>query len=437
MKMEELQDEVERIIRRSALDNLRQIATILKVAEDKLDGSKRELMREIQSVFDDVEAADQKVAMYTSLIPHLTEKDANDLRFLLQPLEKISSEEKADVLEEAMRVVAEAEMKRKLEARDTVELLKCLGETSVFRREFKLSGTVGGDEKHRLTYISLCTQIHEATSKGYKDMEIVGGLRRAVSVGTPLRTYLDSLPADLVTLKEFMIIIRSAYQEKSASELLREMDKMCQKDSEDAQAFLFRALGLRQRIIIAAEAEREVKYEKSQVQSLFLHSLRTGITQDSVRAHILPFLDLSKGTPDNILISEINKAVSDENERLAKRRDGKRSDSKASASGVSTGSTGSTDFEQFMKPMQSLQEQLSKMTTEMNTMREEMGKLRQNKQERRVNWKTGRQDESRTAWKKRACKKCTTDGVAADCKHCWKCGEDGHFSRTCQKTAGN
>ena len=44
--------------------------------------------------------------------------------------------------------------------------------TSTFRKEFKISGVVGGKTEQRVEYISLLSQIGEGKKKGYGDEEI-------------------------------------------------------------------------------------------------------------------------------------------------------------------------------------------------------------------------------------------------------------------------
>ena len=80
----------------------------------------------------------------------------------------------------------------------------------IFRREFKIQGQIASETKESLNYVSLCSQVTEGKWKGYPDEEIASAVRKAVSTGTSLRTYLDSIKtinAGICVNEELLCII--------------------------------------------------------------------------------------------------------------------------------------------------------------------------------------------------------------------------------------
>ena len=133
---------------------------------------------------------------------------------------------------------------------------------------------------------------------------------------TKLRSYLEMMnDMSLVRLKQ---ILRAHFKEKSGTEMYQELTSLCQGPKESAQDFLIRAMNLRQQVIFASQADDSVvKYEKSLVQSLFLHVVETGMQQESIRAKLRPFLE-KPGVTDEELMERVNVAVSAETERQNK-----------------------------------------------------------------------------------------------------------------------
>ena len=188
--------------------------------------------------------------------------------------------------------------------------------SSLLRREFKISGTIGQPgETNKLNFISLVHQIEGALAKGYSEVEVNEAIIRSISPGLPLRSFLECTP-DL-PLSKLRKILRSHYREKSSTELYKALSTLTQAPNEDAQAFLFRALELRQRVIFTCkEADSKIKYDQSLIQNLFLHSIETGLRDESVRSKLRPFLQ-NQAIPDDELIAEMNVIFSEEQEREA------------------------------------------------------------------------------------------------------------------------
>ena len=95
-------------------------------------------------------------------------------------------------------------------------------------------------QKDKLSFVSLARQIEGTLQKGYKPLEVVDALIRSINPGMRLRSYLEGLES--LTLPCLRCILRSHYQEKSATELYRQLSILVQEPQEGSQSFLIRAL---------------------------------------------------------------------------------------------------------------------------------------------------------------------------------------------------
>ena len=144
---------------------------------------------------------------------------------------------------------------------------------SDFKRELKIIGRIGEPgQKDKLSFVSLGRQIEGASKNGYKSVEVVDAVVRAINPGMRLRSYLEGL--DDLTLPRLRRILRSHYPEKSATELYRQLSTLVQAPQESPQNVLIRALDTRQKILFASqELDTQLKYDPKLVQGMFLHVL--------------------------------------------------------------------------------------------------------------------------------------------------------------------
>jgi len=177
---------------------------------------------------------------------------------------------------------------------------------------------VDPDQADKLNYSSLRKQIETGVEQKYNEHEIVVGVIRAISPGLVLRSYLESFKdLSLDCLKK---ILRSHYGVKSTAELYQSLASICQDGKETPQAFVMRALDLRQKILFAnQEGEDPLKYDTGHVQQLFRRTVETGLQDDSIRTKLRPFLN-NPVVEDEELIHELNLVVSAEEERIKKLR---------------------------------------------------------------------------------------------------------------------
>ena len=110
------------------------------------------------------------------------------------------------------------------------------GESSLFtvyRREFKIVGTVGREtQKDRLSFVSLTRQVESGKSKGYTESELTEAVIRVICPTLKLRSYVETMEG--LTLKKLLQILKAHYKQKSATELYHELTILCQSPKENA-----------------------------------------------------------------------------------------------------------------------------------------------------------------------------------------------------------
>lgn len=124
--------------------------------------------------------------------------------------------------------------------------------SSLWHKDFKIADQIGeSGQKDRLTFSSLARQIEHGRSKGVPELEIVDALMGAISPGMGLHSYLEG-KANL-TLPTPRRILRSHYQEKSATDLYKQLTSEVQGIKETPQNILIASLDLRQKILFASQ----------------------------------------------------------------------------------------------------------------------------------------------------------------------------------------
>lgn len=282
------------------------------------------------------------------------------------------------------------------------------------RRQFKIIGQIGEpNQKDKLSYTSLVRQIEAGVDQGFTEKEVQEGVIRAISPGLVLRSYLETY-SDL-TLNRLRKIIRSHYGVKDTTEMYQSLASLCQGPKESPQAFLIRALDLRQKILFASDEDQNVlKYDKEHIQKLFLRTVETGLQDESIRAKLRPYLK-DTSIMDEDLIQQLNAAVSSESERSRKLKSQPKTNVKLSGQ-ASQVSAAKEDSEKVMAAIKEIR-------SEVESLRTEMKDSKTNDDARQRN---------RRVQRKSLCASCQESGQNS-CIHCFICGADNHFAAGCRK----
>ena len=164
----------------------------------------------------------------------------------------------------------------------------------------------------------------------------------------------------------------------------------------------WRLIEIRQLIVVGSQVEGTHSYDPNLVHSTFLHTIRTGLRDESVRSHMLPFLSESSNVDDNTLIRELHKAVAEAEERRKKTEKPAEKKSNVKVNAVES----SPELVTLIKVVQDNQNQ-------MKVLQEQMGELL-------------KLNPAVKKFKKPGCEACAAANKADSCRHCWKCGDDGH-----------
>ena len=288
------------------------------------------------------------------------------------------------------------------------------GLTSVLRRQFKIIGQIDEpNQKDKLSYTSLVRQIEAGVDQGFTEKKIREGVIQAICPGPVLRSYLETY-SDL-TLNRLRKIIRSHYGVKDTTEMYQNLASLCQGPKESPQAFLIRALDLRQKILFASDEDQNVpKYDKEHVQKLFLRTVETGLQDESIRAKLRPYLK-DTNILDEDLIQQLNSAVSSESERSRKLN----SQPKTNVKLFGQTSQVSAMNDNSEKVMAAIKE----IRLEVESLRTEMKEPKTNNDARQRNQRLQREP---------LCTSCQESGQNS-CTHCFICGADSHFAAGCRK----
>ncbi len=308
------------------------------------------------------------------------------------------------------------------------------------RKEFRLHGGQISDTTSDMTYNSICKQIDEGLQEKHTEGEIIRGVLRAIKPGN-FRDMLTN--KDDLTVTELKSFLQSHLGEKSGTELFQDLMCAKQHENETPQQFLYRMIGLKQRIMFTAKHTASVvKYDASTIQCIFLNTICQGIGEkyEDIRRELKPLL-ADPAVSDEALLRQVIKTTTEESER--KRRLGRSSTRK-----VTQANSTYADPDQRLPvetqvstTMSSRDDTIQRLSTQVEALTQAMEALKQmvtqikTPEQRCPPTHYCNPDQSRPsekAQKPYGCQNCITQ-ANPNCSHCFVCGEEGHRAVGCLK----
>ena len=237
-----------------------------------------------------------------------------------------------------------------------------------------------------------------------------------------------------------MKFLGSVCKEKSSIDLFQQLTNLSQRSNEDPQSFLVRAMEIRQKCLLVSQKPGEVNYQENIMRTVFLRTVRLGLTNDFIKARLETVIQRNENIDDGTLIQELNKIDAEEMERKSRSR---RESPRVGEIGI----TDSTQDHVFSpdKQTDTLQDTVRTLTEQMTVLTQAVTQLQGSRRvppgnqppPNRNGNGNGQQQKfqfqqppnSKRAW--RACDKCTKAKSQAACRHCFECCELGHLARDC------
>ena len=246
--------QVESILRKCSVEELRAIATGIQVA-DVDNKTKIQVLRAIGDAIDVLPDDDQKLTTMKRMLPVAPDNVMTQLCSVLTGGAKTSSDDYVS------------------------KLVGALAGNNSFRRDLKFTGTIDGGTESDMDVVTLNT---------FVDPEIAIAVRKCVAQGSDTRSYFDLKPN--MSLDDMISFITSSQEETSSRQLYKAINGACQNVNETSPKFAVRLLGLREKLLNAAEKENWLRYTADQVQEVFLEAMRTGLRDESVKRMVEPFI---------------------------------------------------------------------------------------------------------------------------------------------------
>lgn len=311
------------------------------------------------------------------------------------------------------------------------------------RRDFKVHGGQVGDQNSDLNYNNISKQIDEGVKEGFAEAEVVRGVLRIIKPGA----FKDMLVnKDSITVSELKGFLRSHLGEKATTEMFQELMCARQSDQESPQQFLYRMIGLKQKILFQSrQASADISYDPKTIQEVFLHTIYQGFgtKHADLRQRLRPLISNSQVTDEEIL-RQVMKILSDENEH--QRRLGQPTRQKvtqAHSAKVETGDLNNNNKARDTPSDNENRQTIQQLTSQVETLTRMVASLMEQQTENtRLPYPPSQPTSNRplqpqlgqsivqVRGRTSRCPKCTEQNVQ-ECNHCFVCGEAGHRAVGC------
>lgn len=324
---------------------------------------------------------------------------------------------------------------------NTIESMIALKDLPLLqRKEFKIHGGQISDNASDISYSNISKQIDLGLKEKHSEGEITRAVFRIIKPGN----FKDMLSSkDDMTVAELKSFLQSHLGEKSSTELFQELMNAKQHEHETPQQFLYRVMGLKQKVMFASrETDADIKYEARTAQNVFLRTVHQGLNEkhDDIRRELRPLLSDPTVT-DEVLLRQVTRMTNEESER--KRRLGRSTRPKTAHVQSSEGNMGEVRKENSSADTDTKDELLHQLSAQVQALTQAVSTLQANAPT--AVKQSGSDPRSQCTCpcpdmqsrqlrkgKPRGCPNCIANG-RTDCKHCFVCGEEGHRAVGCLK----
>ena len=342
-----------------------------------------------------------------------------------------SDEEYTDPVAETEPVVVAAAVSKKAPtvAADQVTGLVKLTDVAAFlpRREYKIHGGQISDSDSDLSFSNLCKQIDEGLAEGFSEAEVIRTVLKIIKPGT----FKDMLiTKDSLTVSELKRFLRAHLRDKSSTELFQELSNAKQNDRESPQQFMYRLMGLKQRVLFASKQSTGFQYDSKLVQGVFLHSLYQGMHEkySYIRRDIKPHIS-NMSVTDDFYLELITRSVSEDTER--QNRLGQTHKQKAIS--VNAAQQDRQNTVQMQAEVQANRAAIHELTVQVSSLTKSLEKVLTPgvKMTPENTCATSPHPKQSTKQEvKGKCQQCVAQGKDG-CTHCFRCGQEGHRAIGC------
>ncbi|KAL0153940.1 hypothetical protein M9458_050749, partial [Cirrhinus mrigala] len=291
-------------------------------------------------------------------------------------------------------------------------------------REFKIHGGQIGDHSSDIACNNVCRQMDAGLRENFSETDIIRGVLRIIKPGI----FKDMLiNKDDMTVDELKGFLQSHLGDRSSTELFQELMCTKQSDHETTQQFLYRVIGLKQKILFAVrQADSDRKYSAATVQDVFLHTVYQGLSHrcKDIRSELKPLLADSNVTDDAIL-RHVMKVTSDENKRLRRLGPPTRMKQSTASSAQVHSEPGSDEGGRTEAALRKSQnDPIKQLTARIDVLANMVDALQHflaTRVERGCQCSASQPISHRVS-RSRCCSQCTGEG-RQDCPHCFICGK--------------
>lgn len=178
----------------------------------------------------------------------------------------------------------------------------------------KIHGGQIGDNASDISYSNISKQIDLGLKEKHTEGEITRAVFRIIKPGN----FKDMLSSkDEMAIAELKSFLQSHLGEKSSTELFQELMNAKQHEHETPQQFLYRMMGLKQKVIFTCrETDSDIKYETRTAQNVFLRTVYQGLNEkhDDIQRELRPLLS-DPAVTDKMLLRQVTKTTNEESER--------------------------------------------------------------------------------------------------------------------------